>query len=247
MILKLKNEDINRGCLILVNERYALACEEHELMRFERAGVSAEVENKAALMLGKIFERIQCGDRIVPVSGYRPFKEQKDIFETSMTENGEEYTRKFVALPGHSEHQTGLAIDLGLNEGEIDFICPEFPYKGICQFFRETAPEYGFIERYTKNGSDKTGIAHEPWHFRYVGEPHAEFITIRNMVLEEYIEFLRSFTAERPLELSSCKNSWSVYYVAASPEGETEITLPDNCEYEISGNNVDGFIITIKH
>lgn len=64
-----------------------------------------------------------------------------------LQENGTEFTAKFVAMPGHSEHQTGLAIDLGLRQPDIDFIRPAFPYEGICQKFRELAPAFGFIER----------------------------------------------------------------------------------------------------
>ena len=84
-------------------------------------------------------------------------------------ENGEEFTNQFVARPGHSEHQTGLAIDLGLKQPDIDFLRPYFPYKGICQTFRELSTDYGFIERYPAGKEAITGIAHEPWHFRYVG------------------------------------------------------------------------------
>lgn len=79
------------------------------------------------------------GDSIVPVSGYRSLNEQMDIYNDSLKDNGEDFTRKYVALPKHSEHQTGLAIDLGLNKEKIDFIRPDFPYDGICGTFRRFA------------------------------------------------------------------------------------------------------------
>ncbi len=115
-------------------------------------------------------------------------EEQTQIYEDSLRENGGEFTKKFVALPGCSEHQTGLAIDLGLCKEEIDFICPDFPYEGICQKFRQMAPDYGFVERYPAGKEKVTGIGHEPWHFRYVGRPHARIMTDRGLVLEEYLE-----------------------------------------------------------
>ena len=85
-----------------------------------------------------------------------------------MRESGRKFTETYVAVPGHSEHETGLAIDLGLKQDVIDFIRPEFPYEGICQRFRQLAPKYGFIERYPKGKEEVTGIGQEPWHFRYV-------------------------------------------------------------------------------
>lgn len=87
-------------------------------------------------------------------------------------------------------HETGLAIDVGKELEEVDFICPEFPYEGVCQIFRELAPMYGFIERYPKGKEAVTGIAKEPWHFRYVGYPHARIIQNLGMTLEEYHAFI---------------------------------------------------------
>ena len=93
-----------------------------------------------------------------------------------------------MALPGCSEHQTGLAIDLGLRGPEVDFLCPDFPYTGPCGDFRRLAADYGFVERYPAGKEPITGIAHEPWHFRYVGVPHAERMAAMGLVLEEYWE-----------------------------------------------------------
>ena len=77
--------------------------------------------------------------------------EQTQIFEDSLKENGAEFTQKVVAKPGCSEHQTGLAIDLGQNIPPIDFIRPDFPYYGICNKFRtEPAhPAFAFIDATT--------------------------------------------------------------------------------------------------
>ena len=122
-----------------------------------------------------------------PVSGWRSFEEQTDIYQNSLVKNGRSFTRKYVALPGHSEHQTGLAIDLGLRGPELDFIRPDFPYTGICQRFRERAVDFGFVERYPAGKEAVTGITHEPWHFRYVGPAHAREIVRRGLALEEYL------------------------------------------------------------
>ncbi len=145
------------------------------------------LEREAAEALSRIMEELDGWRDIVPVSGWRSREEQQAIYDASLRDNGRAFTEQFVALPGHSEHQTGLAIDLGLRRGEIDFLRPAFPYEGICQLFRELAPAYGFIERYPAGKQAVTGIAHEPWHFRYVGAPHARAITRAGLTLEEYL------------------------------------------------------------
>lgn len=146
------------------------------------------LEERAQRQLSLLMEEIGGWEGIVPVSGWRSLQEQQEIFDTSIRESGEEFTRKFVALPGCSEHQTGLAIDLALKKEKVDFICPEFPYTGICQKFRERAAAFGFIERYRREKEVITGISQEPWHFRYVGTPHAEFMERHGLCLEEYWE-----------------------------------------------------------
>ncbi|MFG6353625.1 MAG: D-alanyl-D-alanine carboxypeptidase family protein, partial [Oscillospiraceae bacterium] len=145
------------------------------------------LEREAVQALSRVMEQIDGWLYIFHVSGWRAREEQLEIYANSLRENGPEFTAKFVAMPGHSEHQTGLAIDLGLLQPEIDFIRPAFPYEGICQKFRELAPAYGFIERYPAGKESITGIAHEPWHFRYVDTPHSEVMAFKGLTLEEYL------------------------------------------------------------
>lgn len=181
----LGKEKVHKGALVLVNERYPL-------LDGNRMGLSPVDERFSGILMKRdavnvlrlILEKISAIGRIVPVSGYRTSEEQRGIYENSLRENGGEFTRKFVALPDHSEHQTGLAIDLALNTPDIDFICPEFPYYGICGDFRKAAPDYGYIERYPAGKEKITGIAHEPWHFRYVGFPHSAIIAQKSFALE---------------------------------------------------------------
>ena len=113
------------------------------------------------------------GQEIRPVSGWRSREEQQSIWDMALAEEGAAFTRKYVALPGCSEHQSGLAIDLGRACEPVDPICPDFPYDGVFGAFRRAAADYGFIERYQSGKEHLTGIAAEPWHFRYVGVPHA--------------------------------------------------------------------------
>lgn len=131
-VITLRKEEIYGGSLLLVNAQYSLKNQEKiTLASVDSRFPDIQMESHAADILRLILTYISSGDEIVPVSGYRSSEEQTAIFEDSLKENGEAFTRQFVALPRHSEHQTGLAIDLGLNQEEIDFICPEFPLRAF--------------------------------------------------------------------------------------------------------------------
>ena len=165
----LRTDDIHRGNLILVNQEHSYQ-EQHAVLCSVGTWEGADIlyERTAAAALNKLIQEIGGAGQIVPVSAWRSLAEQQKIWDDSLAEHGLEFTQSYVAVPGHSEHQTGLAIDLALNQPQIDFICPCFPYEGICQRFRQKAAEYGFIERYQEDKQAVTGIGHEPWHFRYV-------------------------------------------------------------------------------
>ena len=187
------------------------------------------LERECALALAALIERCGAAGSIVAVSGYRPHAEQVALWDDTMRTHGEEFTRQYVAIPGCSEHETGLAIDLALDTGcEIDFIRPYFPYDGVCGRFRALAAEYGFIERYKAGKEQITQISAEPWHFRYVGAAHAGHIAEHGLALEEYIELLR-----RGERIGSSR------FV---PYGET---LPDG-EYTVEDSNAGGYILTSR-
>ena len=235
--VKLNDENIHKGYLILINPDNLLKTNEIKLISYSEKYKNIELDQVANSQLQKALKSINANDEIVPISGVRTFEEQKRLYTDSIIENGEEYTKKFVALPNASEHQTGLAIDLALNKPNIDFICPSFPYNGICQEFRKIAPNFGFIERYKDEKKNITKIAKEEWHFRFVGYPHSKIITNKDLCLEEYIEYLKEYKYPKFL------NSYG-YKIAYSPyENQNEtIILQEN--QTISGNNVDGFILS---
>ena len=196
-MLPLTTQNVHTGNLILVNAYHGIldkpkdflvpACDRFPEILLQRC---------AATLLNELMQEIDGWSFIVPVSGYRSLEEQQRIWDDSLRDNGEEFTRKYVAVPGHSEHQTGLAIDLGLTQPDIDFLRPYFPYEGICQTFRERAAAYGFIERYPAGKEAITGIAHEPWHFHYVGVSHAEIMVEHSWTLEEYYKYQKPFSWE---------------------------------------------------
>ena len=232
---------IHSGLLILVNSEHPIQHMERPVLAPAAPGSDILLDTRAAAMLSGLISRLGAAGEIVPVSGWRSAEEQQEIWDGSMRENGAEFTRKYVALPGCSEHQTGLAIDLALRADSIDFIRPEFPYDGICGRFRALAADYGFVERYQSGKEDITGIAAEPWHFRYVGRPHARIMCDMGLCLEEYVEYLRSYPyPERLLEVRG-----EIYEAEVGFAGARDaLGLPD-APYQVSGNNVDGYIYTL--
>jgi len=235
----LEQNEIYTGSLILVNAEYPLRSTPTDLAPAVTGFADISMERCAAEQLQLILDKIGAGNMISPVSGYRSKAEQTAIYENSMKENGDDFTQKYVALPDHSEHQTGLAIDLALNTDNIDFIRPDFPYSGICEKFRKAVPEFGFIERYPKGKENITGIAHEPWHFRYVGFPHSTIISEKEITLEEYTEYIKTFRQDCPLRYIHNGITAEIFYAPA----ETEISV-NSAAYQVSGNNTDGFVVT---
>ena len=149
-----------------------------------------------------------------------------------------------VALPGCSEHETGLAIDVGEAREVIDFIRPAFPDTGVCAAFRRAAARYGFIERYPKGAQAVTGIGHEPWHFRYVGWPHAGLMAQRGVTLEEYIGALGAYTPEQPLHAEAGGRGFDIFRVPLGPEG-ARFDAPRDRVWQASADNCGGLVVTV--
>lgn len=241
----LKQKSIHNGNLILVNAKYKFhSATFNDLTFVTEQNPNIQINRSAATLLSELMRKINGWNKIVPVSGWRSLQEQQSIWNNSLKENGLEFTQKFVAIPGHSEHQTGLAIDLALKRENIDFICPEFPYSGICQAFRQHAASYGFVERYPSGKEAVTKIGHEPWHFRYVGIPHALIIQENNLTLEEYIDFIRNYPyGTRSYHYTQNGLNALVSFFEADASVNT-FSIEENMPFCISGNNIDGFIIT---
>ena len=121
---------------------------------------------------------------LAAISGYRSYERQQQIYEESLLKKGREHTERYIAPPGASEHQTGLAMDVSSPavgyELEDEF---ERTKEGI--WLRRYASKFGFILRYPKGKEHITGYAYEPWHIRYVTKPLAVVLTNRGLVLEE--------------------------------------------------------------
>lgn len=246
--IELTKEDTMYGNLILVTPQFPIIRfpDFANMVPVMDEKPAIQMDGKAVTLLKSLLDYIHCNDEIIAVSGFRTQEEQENIWRDSLNKNGLEFTKKFVALPGCSEHQTGLAIDLARNKESIDFICPDFPRTGICQKFREMAPRFGFIERYTAGKEEITGIGVEPWHFRYVGYPHSIIMDKKDMALEEYILFLKENTdLEHPYIYKAAKTNVAISYIPLDDDKPVLIQIPDIFPYMISGTNEGGAVLSL--
>lgn len=126
-------------------------------------------------------------------SVYRSVKAQQELWDSwsADPEKGPDYVKKYVAVPGYSEHHTGLAIDICLRvDGELVYDNDEMiAQKEIFAKIHSKLAKYGFILRYLDGREDSTGYSYEPWHLRYINSSEiAKEIMDSNITLEEYLQ-----------------------------------------------------------
>ncbi|MGM1047708.1 MAG: VanY-A/VanY-F/VanY-M family D-Ala-D-Ala carboxypeptidase [Bacillota bacterium] len=240
--VEITEEQIYQGNLLLVNSEYAV----------QQAGIKSDIINlfthkelttgyqllNSEIKLSeeiaeKFSEMIAAAEEdgvsnFLISSGYRDFDEQNRLYE----EMGADY-----ALPaGHSEHNLGLSLDVGSTQMKMDK-APEG------KWIEKNSSEYGFILRYPLDKTDVTGIQYEPWHIRYVGLPHSAIMKEMNLALEEYWDYLKE---EKSISVSVDGKKYTISYYPISQNETIEVEVPANEQYEISGNNIYGVIVTTR-
>ena len=150
-----------------------------------------QVDERIYPNLQKMFDDMRKqGHSPIVVSGYRSEAEQKAILKDKIKAfeadgysdyRAEKLALQWVAQPGTSEHQLGLAVDINPDYAVSDGW-------GFYSWLEENSYKYGFIKRYPADKTDITGISNENWHFRYVGEEAAGVMYRENLCLEEYID-----------------------------------------------------------
>lgn len=208
--------------LMLINATHPLPTDyEPTLIEYNGAKMYPEMIEHYITMRDIVMA--ETGVRIYVSSDFRTAEEQAEILESA--EDG------IAAGVGESEHETGLALDI---------YAPHFVGKNILRsragrMINDVCHEYGFIIRYPKGKEEITGIQYEPWHLRYVGEPHARIIGESGITLEEYVELL-------------LPNQWYAsgdYLISRrSPDNFVLPTAWESCV--ISPDNTGYYIVTIQ-
>ena len=253
--LSLGHDEIYKGDLILVNKNYkcpsdgedAVSLMEQKTGSYAVTDYDVSLNKDIIVYLNQMlddFEDVQGENDVMVACGYRSYDNQSEIFDNEVEEVGVEEAEQWVARPGYSEHQTGLVIDFTLNN-DVEQGSIKYDGTGIYEWINTNSYKYGFILRYPYGKEEITGYNYESWHFRYVGLPAAFYITQNGITLEEYIDVVRTHDINSPLLIDGGgENKWYVYYVTANEDSKTEVTVPKNSNYKISGDNVQGFIVT---
>jgi D-alanyl-D-alanine carboxypeptidase len=201
----------------------------------ERAILSASIITPLNDMMDAFHEQTNITNVVIR-SAFRSMSGQQQIFDNMVRRWGRTGALRWAARPGHSEHHTGLAFDFGImRSGQVEV----FEGTGSYNWIPRNSHSFGFILRYPSGKIEITETNFEPWHYRYVGIPHASIMRANNWVLEEYIEKIREYTFEEPLSYTVNDIEYQVYFTL-----EMEVRLPYDVDFNISGNNIDGFIVT---
>lgn len=240
-LIEVTKEQVYKGDLLLINKEYPLVAG-NEVQDLIQLAKHTKFVNRIALLDRSISLSQDVAEQFLAMavdadregvshfmvsSGYRDEQEQDELYE----QKGSEY-----ALPaGYSEHNLGLALDVGSTQGSIG-------QSKEGKWLRKNAWRYGFILRYPEDKEDITGIKYEPWHFRYIGLPHSAIMQERDLVLEEYLDLLRE---QKSLSMTIDGQHYKVHYY---PVGNSrKIAVPATGSYTLSGNNVDGVIVTERY
>ena len=182
--------------MILVNEDNPIPSDFEPML--EKIAGGQLVDTRIVTSLTEMFKAMQAeGLQPMVCSGYRTIEKQHNLFEADIMEQvraGKTYdqafykAKEYTALPGASEHHTGLAVDI-VGKSHQNLNKAQAKTKEAL-WLAEHCEEYGFILRYPADKTDVTGIAYESWHFRYVGKEAAKYIMDNHLALEEFVDML---------------------------------------------------------
>ena len=189
-----KEADTSLGWnLILVNDDYSVP-NNYEVELTELSN-GEKVDTRIYPQLQQMFDDARAaGLELFVREGYRTTQDQKQIMEERIQQyRNEGYSRseakelaeKYVAVPGTSEHELGIAVDINADTSKCSS-------DAVYTWLANNAYRYGFIKRYPSEKTEITGVNNEPWHYRYVGVEAAKEIQERGICLEEYIDLLKS-------------------------------------------------------
>lgn len=189
-LFPVQDADLSKGILVLVNKTYQLPEQykpAHLVAMPDKysTGELKELQQPAMEAFVQMCDAARKdGHWLHNRSAYRTHAIQQMLYNRNVAKYGAQKAALYSARPRHSEHQTGLAVDI--NKVALDFEkTPAFAW------LQENAHKFGFIMRYPRGKEAITGYEYEPWHYRYVGKEAATFIHKHHLVFEEYIQYFQ--------------------------------------------------------
>lgn len=162
-------------------------------------------------------------------------------------QNDKYYNGNTVFQGGYSDYHTGRSFDLAIFP-ETGESAGYYKSDGIYAWIEKNAAKYGFILRFPEYKEGITGTGGRTYTFRYVGTAHASYMYENNLCLEEYIDEIKKYTyPDKFLKVSVEDKVYEVFYYPAFSQKDTDLPVPITKSYTVSGNNIDGFIVTIEN
>ena len=151
--------------------------------------------------------------------------------------------QSFQVPAGKSDHHTGYGITLKI---VVDQVTYDLASDERYNWLAENAYKYGFVVRYPEAKAEITGISGYEYYFHYVGYGPAKYMQDNNLCLEEFVAQIKSYSADKPLEVTDANGQdWLIYYTACQGD-VTTVKLPTNFTYTISGDNEGGIIVCVS-
>ena len=239
--------DTQSGPLVLVNDTHAYVFpsslehlgelnakrQTHSPRIYQQSGLSTYMEATALNALDKMlvdFNAATGKDDVTLKYAYRSAEDQQVLIDKGSS----------TVAVGHSDHHTGFGIQLGYTR-DFTYALSTDP---VYNWLFENCHKYGFVIRYPADKTEITGVEDYEEYFRYVGVAHATYMKDQGLCMEEYVEKLKEYDNEKPLEIKGADGKYyAVYYVAV--DGNATVKHPTNYAYTVSGTNEGGVVITV--
>lgn len=177
--------DMSKGYLILVNKYYQLAedYEPEDLVAISEVPGRGYLRKEVYEAYKTLYEDAEkLGYNLNVVSAYRSYSTQYNLYNRYLSIDPKEVVETYSARPGHSEHQSGLCLDVSIPGYSLD----DFYKTEASKWLAENCHKYGFIIRYPDDKTDITGYQGEPWQLRYLGKEISEDVFKRGITYDEY-------------------------------------------------------------
>lgn len=241
-------EDIKKGPLALINADHEAKIPDdgalvsiyaYKTKSYGLSTTNLYLSEETVLAINSMMDSFEKDTNISDVivsNAFRSYEEQEKYYNN----------KKSSTAPGHTDYHSGASFTLKVyrkGSGTLSLSDVSGDYMWIAR----NCYKYGFIQRYPVDKADITGFKNEKWLFRYVGIPHATYMSDYDLCLEEYLDLLKEhpYTGEHLSVIDNSDTQYDMYYVEASETGITKVPVPKDLPYTISGDNIGGFIVTV--
>jgi len=245
-LVSISYEKIHEGDLVLIDDQHIYTFPKSSVTEIYGKNSTSYAPTNSSIMLkaevieelNKMMDALREATGFTEVmisSAYRSFDDQKALYERNPNT---------AAIPGCSDYHSGATFMIqGYNGKDVYSLTN----RSEATWLKENAHKFGFTFRFPVGKKEETGYE-IPWQMRYVGIPHATYMYEKFLCLEEYLVYLTDNHryGQKPLTVACADGIvYEVFYVQGASDGIIQVPVPVNRDYTISGDNKNGFIITV--